>query len=41
MTLMRMAAFVAGLVVVEVAFVCAAGWVVLRTFGEGLPWLGF
>ena len=34
----RMAAIVAGLIVAELAFVFAAGWVVLT---KGLSWLGF
>jgi hypothetical protein len=34
----RIAAFVAGLIVAEVALVFAAGWVVLT---KGLSWLGF
>jgi hypothetical protein len=38
----RMAAFVAGLVVAELALVGAAGWVVLKYLsGEGLSWLRF
>jgi len=41
MTRMRVAALVAGLVVAEIAFVCAAGWVVLTALGKGMPWLGF
>jgi hypothetical protein len=37
-----MAAFVAGLVVAELALVGAAGWVVLKYLsGEGLSWLRF
>lgn len=34
----RVAAFVAALIVAEVAFVFAAGWVLLT---KGLSWLGF